>query len=310
LCSYDRWRHYLAGYAEIPEAEVPMRPPVSRSPLWAAVVGAIVIVASGCSSTGSSAKPAKPKPPISARQAIALSAHNVASWQSDISTTTVTGTDGGARVSFASALREEPGPFNELAVTSYQRDGKDVLPGGSDSVVTPTVYYIRTAVLSRYYHTTKPWVELTPATFLTVSAKLRNSTPSAPGGTFSGDPMFGVGLLTTSTDVRAVGTGSVNGVRVTEYEGAYSVASGIAYITATLGSTFTASAVKQVTAMGLTTVRFRAWLDPQQRPLKLVLIEAGTHMNLTVTQTIMSINQPVNIQFPLASETYVVPGTS
>jgi hypothetical protein len=62
--------------------------------------------------------------------------------------------------------------------------------------------------------------------------------------------------------------------------------------------------------MGLTTVRFRAWLDPQQRPLKLVLIEAGTHMNLTVTQTIVSINQPANIQFPLASETYIVPGTS
>jgi hypothetical protein len=31
---------------------------------------------------------------------------------------------------------------------------------------------------------------------------------------------------------------------------------------------------------------------------------------MTVTQTIVSINQPANIQFPLASETYVVPGTS
>jgi hypothetical protein len=117
-------------------------------------------------------------------------------------------------------------------------------------------------------------------------------------------------LLTKSTDVRAVGTGSVNGVPVTEYEGAYSVASGLAYTTATMGSAFSAPDVKQVTAMGLTTVRFRAWLDPQQRPLKLVLIEAGTHANLTVPQTIVSINQPPNIQFPPASETYVVPGTS
>jgi hypothetical protein len=52
-----------------------------------------------------------------------------------------------------------------------------------------------------------------------------------------------------------------------------------------------------------------AWLGPQQRLLKLVLIEAGTHANLTVTQTIAGINQPVNIQLPPASETYVVPGT-
>jgi hypothetical protein len=292
-----------------PEAEVPVRSLVSRSPLWAAVVGAIAIVAAGCSSPGSTAKPAEPKPPISARQAIALSAHNVANWRSDIFTTTVTGTDGGARISFAWTLREESGPFNESTVTSYKRDGKDVLPGGSDAVMTRTVDYLRDAAVSRYFHTTKPWVELSPATLLTVGAKMDNSTPGAPG-TFWGDPGLGVGLLTTSTDVRAVGTGSVNGVPVTEYEGAYAAAGGLAYITAKLGSALSAQAIKQVETIGLTTVRFRAWLDSQQRPRKLVLVEAGTHANMTVTQTIVSINQPANIQFPLASETYVVPGTS
>lgn len=286
-----------------------MRSLVSRSPLWAVVVGAVAIVATGCSSPGSTAKPAKPKPPISARQAIALSARNVASWGSDISTTTVIGTDGGARISFACTLREESGPFNETAVISYKRDGKDVLPGGSDSIVTPTVYYIRVAAASRYFHTTKPWVELSPAAYLTLSTKMHNSTPGAPG-VFFGDPVLGVGLLTTSTDVRAVGTGSVNGIPVTEYEGTYSAARGLAYITATLSSALSAQANKQVTAIGLTTVQFRAWFDPQRRPLKIVLVEAGTHANLTVTQTIVSINQPANIQFPLASETYVVPGTS
>ncbi len=97
---------------------------------------------------------------------------------------------------------------------------------------------------------------------------------------------------------------------MTEYEGAYSAASGLAYVKATLGSAQSAQAMKQVTAMGVATVRFRAWLDPQQRLRKLVLIEAGTHANLTATQTIVSINRPANIQFPLASETYVVPGTS
>lgn len=286
-----------------------MRSLVSRTPLWASVAGAIAIIATGCSSPGGTAEPAKPKPPISARQAITLSAHNVASWRSDSSTVTITGTDGGARISFDWALREESG-FNESTVISYKRDGKEVIPGGSNVVVTPTLYYIRDAALSRYYHTTKPWVELPPAAYLTVdariSAKMRNSVP----GAFFGDPILGVGLLTTSTDVRAVGAGSINGVPVTEYEGAYSAASGLAYITATLGSALSAQANKQVKAIGLTTVRFRAWLDPQQRPLKLVLIEAGTHANLTVTQTIVSINQPANIQFPPASETYIVPGTS
>ncbi len=285
-----------------------MRSLVFRSPLWAAVAGAIAIVATGCASPGSTAKPAKPKPPISARQAIALSAHNVASWRSDITTSTITGTDRGARISSAWVLREEPGS-NESAITSYNRDGKDVLPGGANSVVTQTVIYLRAAAVSRYYRTTKPWVELPPATYLALSAKMPDSILDPPG-TFFGDLMLGAGLLTTSTDVRAVGPGSVNGVPVTEYEGTYSAASGLDYITAGFGSALSAQVSKQVTAMGLTTVRFRTWLDPQHRPLKLVLIEAGTDANLTVTQTIVSINQPVNIQFPLASETYVVPGTS
>lgn len=121
--------------------------------------------------------------------------------------------------------------------------------------------------------------------------------------------MAGVGFLTTSTDVRAVGTGSVNGVTAAEYEGAYSAASGLAYVKANFAGSLSDEAAA-VTAMGLTTVRFKAWLGPQQSLLKLVLIEAGTHANLTVTQTIVSINQPANIQFPLAAETYVVPGTT
>jgi hypothetical protein len=126
---------------------------------------------------------------------------------------TVTSTDHGARISFAWTLREESSGFNESTVTSYKRDGKEVLPGESDGVVTPTVYYMRAAPLSRYYHTTKPWVELSATTFLSVSAKIHNPIPSVPGA-FFGDPSLGVGLLTKSTDVRAVGTGSVNGVRV------------------------------------------------------------------------------------------------
>lgn len=137
------------------------------------MAGAIAIVAAGCSSPGSTAKPAKPQAPISARQAIALSARNVASWRSDISTTTITGTDDGARVSLASMLREDAsGPFNEMTVTSYERDGKDVSPGRSDGVVTPTVYYLRSARVSRYFHTTKPWVELSPTTFADTAKKV------------------------------------------------------------------------------------------------------------------------------------------
>lgn len=142
----------------------------------------IAIAVSGCTSPGKADKPAT-HATLPARQAIKLAVSNVAAWRSDISTTTVSGTDAGGQISFAWTLREDSG-FNESTVTTYTRDGKDVFPGGSDSVVTPTGYL-----------------------------------------------------------------------------------------------------------------------------LKAVLIEAGTHANVTVTEIVLSINRPANIQFPQASQTYVVPGT-
>jgi hypothetical protein len=163
--------------------------------------------------------------------------------------------------------------------------------------------------VSRYFHTSKPWVEISPAALQALSAKVHQTAP-APPGNFTGDPGLAAGLLTTSTDVRAVGAGSVNGVPVTEYAGTYSAANGTAYIKDALDSAYSAQAGQRATAMGLAVVQFKVWLDHQQRPLKFVLIEAGSHQNVIVTQTIVSINQPANIQFPPLAQTYVVPGTS
>lgn len=286
-----------------------MRSLASRASRWAVAVGAIAIVVTSCSSPGSTAKPAKPRPSISAPQAIALAVQDLSGWKSDISTFTDVGIEDGTRISYAYVFRDDDDlSFHEMTVTSYQRGGKDVMPGGSDDVVAPTVDYVRQAELSRYYHTAKPWVELTEATLDSIGAKVHSSIPARPGA-FFGNAVYGPQFLTASTDVRAVGTGVVNGVPVTEYEGTFSAASGLAGVKANLGSAYSAAEAVRVTAMGLTTVRFRAWLDSQQGLMKLVFIEDGTHANLTVTQTTVSVNQPANIQFPLASETYVVPGT-
>ncbi len=61
--------------------------------------------------------------------------------------------------------------------------------------------------------------------------------------------------------------------------------------------------------MGISSVQFKVWLDARERPLKVVLTEAGSNANVTVTE-VNGIGQPANVQFPLASETYVVPETS
>jgi hypothetical protein len=64
------------------------------------VLAIIAIAVSGCTSPGKADKPAT-HATLPARQAIKLAVSNVAAWRSDISTTTVSGTDAGGQISFA-----------------------------------------------------------------------------------------------------------------------------------------------------------------------------------------------------------------
>jgi hypothetical protein len=61
---------------------------------------------------------------------------------------------------------------------------------------------------------------------------------------------------------------------------------------------------------GINMTRFRAWMDPTHMVRKLVLIEVGNNTQITITLTITSINQPMNITMPSTTLIFVLPGTT
>jgi hypothetical protein len=100
-----------------------------------------------------------------------------------------------------------------------------------------------------------------------------------------------------------VGTGTLDGVPVTEYTGTVSLDKGMQY----LSGSAKAAMQKQITAAGLTTATFTVWVDGQRVMRKAVITERGTALTEVVTVAISSINQPVNIQVPAADQTTALP---
>jgi hypothetical protein len=100
-----------------------------------------------------------------------------------------------------------------------------------------------------------------------------------------------------------VGTATINGVPTTEYTGTYPITAGLAKLpSATRGKI-----ASQLQAMGLTSEHFTVWLDDQQQVRKVVNSAKGTSEQVASTVTVTSVNQPVTVTLPPASQTATVP---
>ena len=64
---------------------------------------------------------------------------------------------------------------------------------------------------------------------------------------------------------------------------------------------------KEITAAGLTTATFTVWIDGQRVMRKAVINEDGTALTETITVTVDTLNQPVNIAVPAADQTSPLP---
>jgi hypothetical protein len=114
------------------------------------------------------------------------------------------------------------------------------------------------------------------------------------------------GLLAGATAVRKVGTGTIGGVPVTEYSGTLSMDKALAALPAATRTQLQPS----ITAAGFKTATFTTWIDGSHTVRKTVVSESGTALTEVTTTTITSINQPVTITPPPASQTQALPSGS
>jgi hypothetical protein len=271
--------------------------------------GAAAILASalaGCAATSSSTGAAAPSSPLDAVRLASKTTSGASSFTGTIGlrATAKSGTAGSQNVSFTATMAERlrPSLLAQVNIGTLQAAGS-TLPGGLDEIVTPATIYLKWSFLTQELHLTKPWLGI-PLSSMSKSTGINFSQLFSQAT--SSSPLNESQMLAGATNVRKVGTGTIDGVAVTEYTGSLSLDKGISY----LSGSARAQVQKEITAAGLTGATFTVWVDGQNTMRKAVIHENGSALTEIITVTIDTLNQPVNISVPTADQTSPLPGTA
>jgi hypothetical protein len=275
---------------------------------WGAIaITAGALALAGCSSSSSTpAAKASGSPAASpsaasltATQAITLAGQNAGKATSFAATVNVQ-TTGEATTTISGTLQErtEPSPLVVANFGSVTAQGQS-LPGGIEEIVNSNAIYLKLAQVAK--ETGKPWVEIPASELSEISGGslgqlLQNN---------NSDPLVETQMLASSTNVKKVGTTTLNGVPVTEYTGTYPISAGLAKLPASVRTKVS----QQLQALGLTTEHFTIWLDSKQQVRKVVTSAQGSKVHETSTIQVTSINGPVSAAIPPASQTATVPAS-
>jgi hypothetical protein len=276
------------------------------TPLYAAGLTAILAAAlTACgSSSGSGGSSAAPTAPLAAVRLAAQTSTGANSFTGTLSLqasvkggTASSSGNTTLNATFTEQLR--PALLAEVDVQSMKTAGTS-LPGGMTEILNASTLYMKASFLTQALHTTKPWISLSLSAVGKSSGVNLSQIFSQAS---SSSPLAESQLLGGATSVRKVGTGTVDGVPVTEYTGTLSLDKGLKYLSANSRSQLQ----KEFSAAGLTTATFTVWIDGKNTVRKAVIKENGSTISETVTTTITSIDQPVNVQIPPASQTTPFP---
>ncbi len=167
------------------------------------------------------------------------------------------------------------------------------------AIITDQVFYLKIPQLTGL--TGKPWAKITVSqlstkTGLNLAQAFQQAENLGPSTTSR--------LFTASKDVHKVGTATIDGVATTEYAGTYTPADAIKQLPASLSKQMSSL----LNSMGTSPVSFQVWIDGGNVMRKMVenLTIAGQSAVITINVT--SVNQPVNIVLPPASQVAAVPG--
>lgn len=279
---------------------------VARLPLYAA--GLVVIVAAaatGCSASSSSGAGggASGQASVSPLGAVQLAAKTANSANSFTGTMIMRGTakpgaKGAAEpmsMDATFAERVHPSPLARINISSISSPGMP-MPGGITEVGTATTFYIKWPYINQLMHLTKPWLVFSISSATMSSAIDLSQTMDEASGN---GPLAQSQMLAAATSVRQVGTGTIDGVPVTEYTGKLPLDKASSYLSGTAKSV-----VEQANAnAGFSVATFTDWIDAKHMVRKSVITEVGTDITENLTVTMTSINQPVNITVPPASQT-------
>lgn len=265
--------------------------------------GAIVLLASGVAACGSSGGGSSQQP-MTPLQAIQLAARTTSSVNSFVGTVSIHISTSAEAGDIAGTFTEQVHPtlLARVDFTTFNVGGLS-LNGGMSEIITANTLYLRLGMLTQALHTSKPWIAVPFSALNKVSGLNLGSLLSQAQ---SSSPLTQSMMFAGANNVRVVGTGTVDGVPVTEYSGTISMSAALAKLPAS----DRAALNSEIAKAGIKSAKFTAWVDAQNRVRKSVVTENGTALSETITTSITSINQPVSIQAPPASQTTTLPASA
>ncbi len=293
--------------------------PWSRSRRWpairpvsvAAICAAAAIAAAGCGSSGGGTGAASGGAAgagatgagagghaASAAQELTLAASAAQKVNSFAAHLTIS-SSGTLSTHLSGTLEEQVRP-TLLASEKFglQSQGTTV-PGGMQTLLTGNAIYLKMSTLAKVIG--KQWVKIPFS-----SLKKSTGVSLAPliHQLQGNNPLAQTQMLPAASNVHRVGTATIGGVSTTVYAGTLDIAKAMAKLDPSLRK-LVGPALK---ATGITTANFRVWVDGQHQVRKLTESESGGATHFTTVMTIISINQPVHITAPPASQVAGLPG--
>src|SRR5215469_8613936 len=244
-------------------------------------------------SAGSSRSPSRALTPRRALLAAAAQAHKLRS-----ATETLTIHDSGVRnLTETGTFQIQLKPTLELSETlTVEAAGKSTLLGG---IITGTAFYLHEAALASKIG--KPWLKIRlSALHNGPLAALAPLFRSIQNNNFLNESQ----LFAAVRDLRVVGKDTVAGVPTTEYAGSFQATE----LSRTLAPSLRKALAAGLRALGNSTVRCHVWIDNQHNTRKSIEVETINGDTIQTTVTFARFNQPIQITFPPASQTFTPPG--
>jgi hypothetical protein len=258
---------------------------------------AATLLAAGCGSGGMH----QAAQALSARQEITLAANQARQVNSFGSTLSITmyGPASGT-IAGTMHIRTRPSRLVDADFSRFDVEGQN-LPGGMHEIVTDQSIYLKMALLAQELH--KPWVKISFSQLQQgTGINISQLTQQVQGN----NPLVQTQMLAAAKDVRAVGTQTIDGVSTTHYTGSYPMSAGLAKLPASVR----AMAQKGLRTLGVKTVHFNVWIDGQHLTRKIVVTETGGVETVKVTMQVTSLNQPVSVTLPPASQVATIPASA
>ena len=194
----------------------------------------------------------------------------------------------------------------QVRLKPYLADGSFRASAGGQripvaEILTSKAIYLKFPALSG--QPGRPWMKIS---FSALTGNLRSAFQQLFQSLQNTNPLTQAAMLAGATNVRAVGTQSVDGVPATRYTGSFPASA----VLARLPSAWRAAGRKALQGLRIKTVNFNAWIDVQHQVRRLAIVEPIPGQTVAVTMTITSINQPVHTTLPAASQVATIPASA